>query len=456
MPVRSLPSALEAEASLLGTMMFFPGSARIAMEEGITADDFVAPANRIIFLAIESLYREGEKIDITTTATRLQDNGTLDMSGGIAYLTTLTDSAVSSVNTKTYVNMIKDKTILRNLIEVAGKIIEDSSAGQPDVNEYLDSVEKSILNISHNRRTDEFKAPTEVLNQIVDNIHKMEENKSDITGLATGYTRFDHITHGLQRGDLIILAARPSMGKTAVALNMALRVAERNRDKAVAIFSLEMGADQLMMRLLAMKSRVESDSLRTGRLSNADWNAVNEAVSDLKALKIYIDDTSQIRMPEIFSKCRRLQNEQGLGMIVLDYIQLVSATTNREGNRQQEVSEISRNLKALAREFNVPVIALSQLSRNVEARENKHPILSDLRESGAIEQDADIVLMLYRGAYYNEAERKQADETGSEIIEINIAKHRNGQTGTFSLAFEAKTNVCLNISSNSYRQEPAQ
>jgi replicative DNA helicase len=246
------------------------------------------------------------------------------------------------------------------------------------------------------------------------------------------------------------------MGKTAVALNMALRVAERNRDKAVAIFSLEMGADQLMIRLLAMKSRVESDSLRTGRLSNADWNAVNEAVSDLKALKIYIDDTSQIRMPEIFSKCRRLQNEQGLGMIVLDYIQLVSATTSREGNRQQEVSEISRNLKALAREFNVPVIALSQLSRNVEARENKHPILSDLRESGAIEQDADIVLMLYRGAYYNEAERKQADETGSEIIEINIAKHRNGQTGSFSLAFEAKTNVCLNISSNSYRQEPAQ
>ncbi|MBQ6452075.1 MAG: replicative DNA helicase [Solobacterium sp.] len=448
---RMMPSAVEAEASLLGTMMVFRNATRTAMDEGITADDFYVEANRRIFLAIESLYREGATVDMTTTATRLRDNGHLESVGGIPYLTALTESAITSANTKSYVEMIRDKALLRKLIDTAGKIIEDSTAGQPNVNDYLDEVEKSILEISHGRRAGEFKQPAEVLNQIVDNIHRMEENNSDVTGLATGYTEFDRRTLGLQKGDMIVLAARPSMGKTAVALNLALRVAERNRDKAVAIFSLEMGAEQLMMRLLSMKSRVESDHLRKGQLSNAEWNAVNEAVSDLKTLKIFIDDTSQIRMSEIFGKCRRLQNEQGISAIFLDYIQLVSGSgRSASANRQPEVSEISRDLKALAREFNVPVIALSQLSRNVESHEDKKPLLSDLRESGAIEQDADIVLMLFREAYYNNEAKARADETGSEMIEINIAKHRNGATGRFNLAFEAKTNTCLNVAQGSY------
>ncbi|MBR4163965.1 MAG: replicative DNA helicase [Solobacterium sp.] len=440
-----LPSAPEAEASLLGTMMVYPNAARIAMEEGVSEDDFFIETNKRVFQACESLYKTGSPIDLTTVATRLKDMNLLEKAGGISYLTDLSDAAVTSANTKNYVTMIHEKALMRNMIEAAEGVAEEGFAGQTDVNEYLDRAEKEILNVSRNRRAGEFKTSPELMTNVLDMIQKMSDNKSDITGYKTGFFDLDHTLHGLQKGDLIIIAARPSMGKTAVALNLAMNVAAYQPEQAVAIFSLEMAAEQLAMRLLSAKSRIPGDQLKTGRLSNDDWNRVNEAAAELKMSNIFIDDTPGVKTSEIFSKCRRLQSEHGLSLILIDYIQLITGSGRAGENRQQEVSEISRNLKALARELSVPVIALSQLSRSVEQRENKHPMLSDLRESGAIEQDADIVMMLFREAYYDEKVKEEAEQAGNERLEINIAKHRNGATRKVFLAFEGATNALYNI-----------
>lgn len=443
---RMLPSAPEAEASLLGTMMVYPNAARIAMEEGLEENDFFTDANRRIYLAVKSLYDQGSPIDPATVATRMTDLNYLDQSGGIQYLMDLTDAAVTSANTKNYVTMIHDKAIMRNMIEAAQKIADDGFEGQTDINDYLDASEKSILNVSRNRKAGEFKSSYTLMDEVLRNIEKNADNKSDITGLKTGLRDLDSTLHGLQRGDLIIVAARPSMGKTAVSLNLAMNVAAYQPDQAVAIFSLEMGADQLATRLLSARSHIEGDKLKTGRLTNEEWNQINEAAADLKASQIYIDDTPGIKMPEIFSKCRRLAADHGLSLVMLDYIQLVTASGSSPGaSRQQEVSDISRSLKALARELKVPVIALSQLSRTVEQRENKHPMLSDLRESGAIEQDADIVMLLFRESYYDEQAKAAADASGSERLEINIAKHRNGATKKVFVAFAGATNALYNI-----------
>lgn len=448
MPFVNLPSAPEAEASLLGNIMVYSGSARIAIEEGLAETDFYNDSNRRIFHAVLSLYREGIEVDPTSIATRLKDQGELERIGGNAYLTALMSSAVTSANTKTYVSMIHDKAVQRNLIETAQKIVEEGLAGTEDINAYLDEAERSILNISRNRRTSEFRDTPSLMNEVIDQIHRMSDNRSDVTGIKTGFRDLDHLTHGFQRGDLIILAARPSMGKTAVALNLAMNVASYQPKEAVAVFSLEMSAESLAMRLLSARSRVAGDALRTGRIrNNDDWNRINEASDQLKSARIYIDDKSVTKTAEIFSKCRRLKSEQGLSLILIDYIQLISGASSGRGdyNRQQEVSEISRNLKALARELDVPVIALSQLSRNVESREDKRPQLSDLRESGAIEQDADIVMLLYRKSYYSEEAKEEAEKTGSEELEINVAKHRNGATRRVYLAFEPTTNALMSI-----------
>lgn len=443
---RELPSALEAEASLLGTMMIYPSSTRIAMEEGMNEDDFFSDANRKIFHACNLLYQAGEMIDITTVYTKLSDLNMVNETGGLEYLTKLTDAAVTSANTKSYVTLIHDKAIARRMIETAEKIVEEGFENSGDIDTYLDFSEKSVLDISRNRRTAEFRTPSEVMNAVLRQVQMMSDNKSDITGYKTGFTSMDHTLHGFQKGDLLILAARPAMGKTAVALNLAMNVATYNTNGAVAIFSLEMPAEQLGMRLLSARSHVEGDKIKTGRLANEEWNAVNEAAGELSKLPIYIDDTSGIKVPEIFSKCRRLQAEHGLNLVLIDYIQLITGSSRRASDsRQQEVSDISRSLKALARELEVPVIALSQLSRTVEQRENKRPMLSDLRESGAIEQDADIVMMLYRESYYDEKAKEEANNTGSEKLEINIAKHRNGATRRLNLAFEASTNALYNI-----------
>lgn len=451
---KELPSAPEAEASLLGTMMVYPRSAQIAMEEGLNEDDFFVDANRRIFIAIRDLYGQGSQIDPSTVSTRLRDMNLLDRMGGMEYLTSLVGAAVTSANTKEYVTMIHDKAVIRQMIETGRKIAEDGLDGQTDINDYLDQSEKAILNVSRNRRAGEFKQPQELMNSVLDQIHAMSENHSEITGYKTGLNALDHVTHGLQKGDLIILAARPSMGKTAVALNLASNVAAYNPSGAVAIFSLEMSAEQLEMRLLSAKGHIEGDKLKTGRLSNNEWNAVNEAAGELMRAKIFIDDTPGIKVPEIFSKCRRLQSDQGLNLVIIDYIQLITGSSGHSGeNRQQEVSDISRSLKELARELKVPVIALSQLSRTVEQRESKKPMLSDLRESGAIEQDADIVMMLYRESYYDEEAKAEADKNGSERLEINIAKHRNGATKRLLFAFEPPTNALYNIEQGDQPEE---
>ena len=448
MPISALPSAPEAEAALLGTMMVYTSSGRLAMEEGLVEDDFYDERNRLIFRAIESLYRESITVDPVSVSTRLLDQGNLDKVGGTAALTSLMESAVTSANTKTYVSILKDKALTRAMIEAGREITSSGLEGTTDINDYLDACEKAVLNVSRSRRTGEFQTTPALMHEVVEQIHRQSATNSDIIGVKTGFRDLDRITHGFQKGDLIILAARPSMGKTAVALNLAMNVAGYQKNSAVAIFSLEMSAESLAMRLLSAKSRVESDLLRTGRhITNEHWNRINEASDSLSSSLIYIDDKSSVKVPEIFSKCRRLKNEHGLSMILIDYIQLISGTSSGRGevNRQQEVSEISRSLKALARELEVPVIALSQLSRNVESREDKHPQLSDLRESGAIEQDADIVMLLYRKSYYDAEAKEEAERTGSEELEINIAKHRNGATRRINLAFEANTNALMNI-----------
>ena len=449
---RQLPAAPEAESSLLGTMMVYPSAARLAIEEGLAPEDFFLEANRNIYEACCALYQEGKPIDLTTVATRLDDMQMLDRSGGIGYLTQLLDAAVTSYNTKNYVAMIREKSLMRNMIEACEKIIEEGMSGQANVDDYLDLAEKSVLEVSHNRSGGEFVSTPVLMNRVLDNIHKMSETKSNVTGMKTGFDVLDDTLHGFQPGDLIIIAARPSMGKTAVSLNVAMNVAMYQPDKAVAIFSLEMGAESLGMRLLSAKSQIKGDALKTGQLSDADWNKVNEGAGELRAAKIYIDDNPMCKVADIASKARKLQAEQGLSLIMIDYIQLITGSRRMSGeNRQQEVSEISRGLKNVARELNVPVIALSQLSRSVEQRENKRPMLSDLRESGAIEQDADVVMMLYRDSYYNEAAKEEAERTNSESLEINIAKHRNGATRKIYLAFQANTNSLFNISG---QQEP--
>ena len=448
MAQRAMPSAPEAEASLLGAMMIYANAARMAVESGLAEEDFYIDANKRIYHALFSLFQEGTPVDLASASTRLKDTNELDRIGGMAYLTQLTMASVTNANTRSYIKAIQDKALMRKMITNAEQIANEGLEGQPDIDDYLDRSEKAVLDVSRSRRTTEFRGTPALLTNVMDQIRKMSDNKSDITGLKTGYRDLDHLTHGLQRGDLDIIAARPSMGKTAVALNLALNVASYQPDQAVAIFSLEMSGEQLAMRLLSAKSRVTADALKTGRLAgNEEWNRVNEAAAQLKAMNIFIDDTPGTKVPEIFAKCRRLQTEHPLSLILIDYIQLITGSGNGKGevNRQQEVSAISRSLKGLARELNVPVIALSQLSRAVEQREDKHPMLSDLRESGAIEQDADIVMLLYRGSYYDSAKKEEADKSGIEELELNVAKHRNGATRKVYLMFEANTNALINI-----------
>lgn len=432
---RQMPCSIDTERALLGTMLVYSEkSPRIAMEEGLRVQDFYLDAHRKIFSVIDGLYKEGRMIDVMTVTARLKDLDQLNQIGGMDYILQLSDSSVTSAGTKHYVEILQEKTYLRNLIETAEQIVQDSFDGTENVDELLDSAEKRILDVTRTRRTSEFRTSQEVINAVLENIYKMRSQKSRITGIRTGYSALDNLTAGLQRGDLIILAARPSMGKTAFALNLGLNAAHFKEDEAVAIFSLEMPAEQLMQRMISKKSQIDGRNLRTGMLNNEEMAKLMEAATEMQAMKIFIDDTPGIRVSEIFSKCRKLKAEHGLCMIVIDYIQLISGSGKNGDNRQQEVSEISRGLKALARELEVPVIALSQLSRSVEQRADKSPMLSDLRESGALEQDADIVMFLYREAYYTKDEN--GEEPDSQEIDLNVAKHRNGATSSIKLNFK--------------------
>lgn len=438
--MRQLPHSLEAEQALLGAMLIYPNTIKTAIETGLIPEDFFLEAHKKVFTAITELSDMGKPVDGTSLITRLSERGQLPSIGGADYVLQLADHSVSSANVKYYVEMIQDRAYMRNLILTAQKIAEDGFVHTGELDDVMDQAEKSILNVTRNRRASDFRNAKEVVSTVMETITKMSSNKSNITGLKTSFRALDNLTNGLQRGDLIILAARPSMGKTAFALNLAMQVSRHNQ-QPVALFSLEMPAEQLITRMLSAASMIPIGQLRTGFLSGTEWNMLNEAATEMKSMQLFVDDTPSVRVSEVFSKCRKLRAEHGLGLVVIDYIQLIMGSGRNNENRQQEVSEISRSLKALAREMQVPVIALSQLSRLVERREDKRPMLSDLRESGALEQDADIVMFLYRDEYY----QKEKSDDKQVKAEIDIAKHRNGPTGKFELAFDLKINAFYNI-----------
>ncbi len=448
---QTLPHSIETEQAMLSSMLAYPNSVQVASELALHPDHFYSEANKRLFKVMMDMYEEGKPIDSASVLARLKDLNLTQAIGGASYILELSESSVSSANTRYYVGVIQDKAYVRNLIITAQKIAADGYDGSVDIDDVMDQAEKDLLNVTRTRRAAEFKNSREVVTNVLENIQTMSQTHTSITGTPTGFRRMDGLTNGFQNGDLIILAARPSVGKTAFACNVALNAAQISK-KAVAMFSLEMPAEHLITRMLSAKSRLTGSALRTGQIrNNNEWNALNEAAADLKETKIYIDDSATIRVSEIFSKCRKLQTEHPLGLIIIDYIQLISSGAKSSDNRQQEVSEISRNLKALARELKVPVIALSQLSRSVESRSDKRPQLSDLRESGAIEQDADIVLFLYRQAYYERDE----DRPETEKIEVLIAKHRNGPIGQVDLAFESAINAFYNYSETNQRGENA-
>lgn len=434
---RTPPHNLEAEQAIIGAIFLEP-SALTTASEILVPDDFYRQAHSKIFSSMLDLSEKGEPVDIVTVTSELADRKLLEDVGGLQYLSELADAVPTAANIEYYARIVEEKSILRRLIRTATVIVTDGFNSEDDVEVLLNDAEKSILEVSNRKNTSGFRNIKDVLVNVYDNIEVLHNRKGDVTGIPTGFVDLDRMTAGFQRNDLIIVAARPSVGKTAFALNIAQNVATKT-DENVAIFSLEMGAEQLVMRMLCAEGNINAQSLRTGKMTEEDWQKLTMAMGSLSNAGIYIDDTPGVRINEIRSKCRRLQQEHGLGMILIDYLQLIQGSGRSGENRQQEVSEISRSLKALARELRVPVIALSQLSRGVEQRQDKRPMMSDIRESGSIEQDADIVAFLYRDDYYDkETENKN-------IIEIIIAKQRNGPVGTVELAFVKEFNKFVNL-----------
>ena len=441
---KEMPHSIEAEQSILGAMLVYPSLVRTVVDQDLHAEEFYVEAHQRIFGCMMDLHENGQNVDVTTLITRLNDTSQLALVGGADYVIKLSDSAVSSANGVFYIDIIKQRYHLRRLIETAEKIAEEGFDSSSSLDDVLDHAEKEILEVTRSRRASEFQSSKEVVGRVIKELVALRESDNHITGVRTGYQDLDRMTNGFQRGDLIILAARPAMGKTALALNLGMYTALRNPG-AVAFFSLEMPAESLMKRLLSAKSQVEGNKLRGGNISDDELNRLNEAGNELGAAKIFIDDSASIKVSQIFSKCRKLMSEYGLSLIVIDYLQLISGSGRGGGdNRQQEVSEISRNLKILAKEMNCPVIALSQLSRSVEQRTDKQPMLSDLRESGAIEQDADIVMFLYREDYYKKTSEQEERSDVNEVVDLNLAKHRNGSVGHVSLVFNKSISAFYN------------
>lgn len=431
MAIRQIPQNTEAEMAVLGSA-FLSISAKDKICEELLEEMFYLDSHKKIFGAIKELYEEGIPIDITTLKEKLSKNKNLEAIGGIEYLSEVVDSVATASNIEHYINIVKEKHLLRSIIDVSTNIITNAYESKEDINEVVDKADRDFSNVIKNRKTGEFVKISEILRKAQEDLERLAKNKSDITGLATGFYSLDKITSGLQPNTLIILAARPAMGKTTLGLNIATNIALTSK-KAVAVFSMEMGAEQLVMSMIASVGGIDSFKLRTGRLEHNDWKRVNEAISELADAKLYIEDASGMTVSEIRAKCRRLANsEDGLSLVVIDYLQLIAGSARYAGQRQQEVSEISRALKTLAMELHIPIIALAQLSRSPELRENKRPNLSDLRESGSIEQDADIVAFLYRDDYYN----KPNEASNNSLTEIIIGKHRSGATGTVTLLFE--------------------
>lgn len=433
MPARKMPQNLDAEMSVLSACLLMTSAADKVCEE-MVPEMFYSEANKKIFEAIYNLHENKRPIDITTLTNELEKNNNLVLIGGIEYLTDVVDSMVTAANLEYYIKIIQEKYLRRRLIEVSTNITTTAYEEDSDTNEVIDNAEKQIFTVTKERSAGEFKSISEVLRSTQSRLEYLAQNGDAITGLPTGFTDLDLITSGLHENELIIIAARPAMGKTAFALNLAVNAA-LSTPKAVALFNLEMGAEQLAERMIGSVGGIDMNKLKTGKLDDKDWQKVNEAMSELGETNIYIEDTSGITVGDIRAKCRRLANsEKGLGLVLIDYLQLIQGGSRYAGNRQQEVSEISRSLKTMALELNVPVVALAQLSRGVELREDKRPIMSDLRESGSIEQDADIVAFLYRDDYYNPEKKNLSSSTS--ITELIIGKHRSGTTGTVELLFE--------------------
>ena len=435
MEERVPPQSIEAEQSVLGAMLI-DKEAIAKVTEVLNADDFYREAHRVIFTAMLELYNKNEAVDLITVTDILRRDNKLEDIGGIAYITSLANIVLTAANVKYHADIVAEKSVLRQLVKVSTEIAAMGYEANDEVGVLLDTAESRILEISNRKKKADFTPISAVLMDSVQSIEKLLNNKGGLTGIPTGFNDMDKLTSGLHPSDFIILAARPSMGKTALALNIVQNVALRAHKRmggdprSVAFFSLEMSKEQLVNRMLCAEASIDSQRLRIGEMSDKDWDALWAACDTMSKAKIYIDDTAGITVMDMRSRARRLKAEHGLDLIVVDYLQLMqgSGKRNTSGDRQQEVSEISRSLKALARELDVPVLALSQLSRGVEARQVKRPMLSDLRESGSLEQDADIVAFLYREDYYN-------PETENKHTELIIAKHRNGPVDTVNLFF---------------------
>jgi replicative DNA helicase len=430
------PQNIEAEQAVLGAILL-DSEALVVCQERIRAEDFYRTAHQRIFEAMTELSEENEPIDLVTLTAKLKDKQLLEEVGGVSYLSELANAVPTAANVDYYAAIVEEKSMLRRLIREATEIVTNGYSGVEDVGELLSEAERRILNIA-NRRSSGFIPIKDALMDVFERIEYLHTNRGGTTGIPSGFIDLDRMTSGFQRSDLIIVAARPSVGKTAFALNIAQNVGVRSKE-TVAIFSLEMSAAQLVQRMICAEANVDAGRLRTGFLESEDWEKVTMAIGTLAEAPIYIDDSPTITVADIRAKCRRLKKERGLGLIVIDYLQLIQGRGKPGENRQQEVSEISRTLKAIARELDVPVIALSQLSRSVEQRQDKRPLMSDLRESGSIEQDADIVAFLYRDDYYDKESERQ------NIIEIIIAKQRNGPVGTVELAFLKNFNKFVNL-----------
>ncbi|KIL49218.1 replicative DNA helicase [Jeotgalibacillus soli] len=431
------PQNIEAEQAVLGAVFLEP-QMLIPAAEILMPEDFYRSSHQKIFEIMMRLSDKGKAVDLITVTEELSALKELEDVGGVSYLSDLAASVPTAANLEYYARIVEEKSLLRRLIRTATTIAQDGYSREDEVENLLGEAERNIMEVANRKNTSAFHQMKDVLVRTYDNIELLTSQQGEITGLETGFRELDRMTAGFQRNDLIIVAARPSVGKTAFALNIAQNVATKTGEN-IAIFSLEMGAEQLVMRMLCAEGNINAQNLRTGSLTDEDWRKLTMAMGSLSNAGIYIDDTPGVRVQDIRAKCRRLKQEHGLGMILIDYMQLIHGNGKPGENRQQEVSEISRSLKGLARELELPVIALSQLSRGVETRQDKRPMMSDLRESGSIEQDADIVAFLYRDDYYDkESENKN-------IIEIIIAKQRNGPVGTVELAFIKEYNKFVNL-----------
>jgi len=431
------PHDIEAEQAVIGSMLTDKDAVIDAIEV-LKADDFYRQDNKIIYEAILNLYNRGEPIDIITVKAELVSIGKFEAVGGLEYIALLPDKVPTTANVDRYIKIVEEKAILRNLIKVSNELISLGYAETEEIDTIMDQAEKKIFEISQGKNQKGYTAIKDILVESFAEIEKLYNQKEPITGIPTGFADLDYKTAGLHNSDLVLVAARPAMGKSAFALNIATNAAVQAK-VPVVIFNLEMSKSQLVNRILCSEAMVDSNKVRTGKIEEDDWVKLATALGPLSEAPIYIDDTPGISITEIRAKCRKLKLEKNIGLIVIDYLQLIQGSGKKNSSREQEISEISRSLKILAKELDVPVIALSQLSRAAEQRADHRPMLSDLRESGAIEQDADIVMFLYRDDYYN------PDSEKKNIAEVIMAKHRAGSTGTVELLWLGSYTKFVNI-----------